>query len=79
MNVIACVLMDLLGPGGAGGQDAGRSVPSRAGGRVCACGHPRQAHQHYRRGTDCAMCSCQRYRRPVRLPFSRLWRELRRD
>ena len=31
-------------------------------GRTCACGHAKKAHQHYRRGTDCAMCSCSLYR-----------------
>jgi hypothetical protein len=30
--------------------------------RFCACGHDRQAHRHYRRGTDCALCDCQRWR-----------------
>ncbi len=29
------------------------------------CGHGRQAHQHYRRGTDCALCDCDRYRRSL--------------
>ncbi|MEU2349050.1 hypothetical protein [Modestobacter sp. NPDC049651] len=38
-----------------------------AGVTVCACGHERVAHQHYRRGTDCALCSCARYRRRFRL------------
>jgi hypothetical protein len=33
-------------------------------GRTCSCGHGKPAHQHYRRGTDCAMCSCARYTRP---------------
>jgi hypothetical protein len=34
--------------------------------RRCRCGHPRAAHEHYRRGTDCALCgpdACPRYRR----------------
>lgn len=22
----------------------------------CACGHPREAHEHYRRGTECSIC-----------------------
>lgn len=35
-----------------------------ASGRTCSCGHGKQAHKHYRRGTDCAMCSCARYARP---------------
>jgi len=33
--------------------------------RPCGCGHGRDAHEHYRRGTDCALCSCSRYRRPL--------------
>ncbi len=31
--------------------------------KPCVCGHGRQAHEHYRRGKDCALCSCARYRR----------------
>ncbi len=27
-----------------------------------ACAHAKQAHLHYRRGTDCALCACGRYR-----------------
>jgi hypothetical protein len=23
---------------------------------VCACGHPQEAHEHYRRGSDCGIC-----------------------
>ena len=34
-----------------------------AGGAVCRCGHPRDAHEHYRRGTECALCvECPRFR-----------------
>jgi hypothetical protein len=33
-------------------------------GPLCTCGHGRQAHQHYRRGTDCALCACAGFRRP---------------
>jgi hypothetical protein len=29
----------------------------------CTCGHPREAHEHYRRGTDCSACLCPRYDR----------------
>ena len=49
---------------GAGG-DAGR--------KACTCGHGKEAHQHYRKGTDCALCSCPRYDRPFsrRLGFRR--------
>jgi hypothetical protein len=25
---------------------------------ICACGHERDLHEHYRRGTDCALCDC---------------------
>ncbi len=42
-----------------------------ADGRSCGCGHGRQAHEHYRRGTDCALCACARYRRPRFRLFSR--------
>jgi hypothetical protein len=38
---------------------------------VCVCGHDRSAHEHYRAGTDCALCeSCNRFR-PAR---SRRWK-----
>ncbi len=30
----------------------------------CRCGHGRDAHEHFRRGTDCAGCDCARFRRP---------------
>jgi hypothetical protein len=33
----------------------------------CLCGHPRSAHEHYRRGSDCGICGvtkCATYRRP---------------
>lgn len=33
----------------------------------CKCGHPRQAHEHYRPGTSCSLCGCKRYR-PTRKP-----------
>lgn len=32
----------------------------RTGG--CRCGHDRAAHAHYRRGADCALCGCGRFR-----------------
>ncbi|NEM05962.1 hypothetical protein [Geodermatophilus normandii] len=32
---------------------------------TCGCGHAKPAHEHYRRGTDCAFCDCARYRRPL--------------
>ena len=31
--------------------------------RACTCGHPYAAHQHYRSGSECSICSdCHRYR-----------------
>lgn len=29
----------------------------------CRCGHSRQTHEHYRQGSDCAVCGCPRWRR----------------
>jgi hypothetical protein len=29
---------------------------------TCRCGHHREDHQHYRRGADCALCTCTRFR-----------------
>lgn len=23
---------------------------------MCTCGHPREAHEHFRRGTECSIC-----------------------
>jgi hypothetical protein len=40
---------------------AGPGVPDA--GPACTCGHGRQAHEHYRRGSDCALCDCARFRR----------------
>ncbi|WP_205472207.1 hypothetical protein [Nocardioides sp. SYSU D00038] len=34
---------------------------------TCRCGHASEAHQHYRRGTDCAACECRRFRMTVTL------------
>ena len=28
----------------------------------CRCGHLRNAHQHYRSGSDCGLCGCPRFR-----------------
>jgi hypothetical protein len=36
-------------------KPAGHSVP-------CACGHDHAAHQHYRYGSECALCECPRWR-----------------
>lgn len=44
----------------------------------CACGHAREAHEHYRRGSDCGACGaqvCGRFRPeggPVRKMFRRI-------
>ncbi len=27
----------------------------------CRCGHDREAHEHYRRGSDCCQCDCRRW------------------
>jgi hypothetical protein len=31
--------------------------------RFCRCGHGFEAHEHYRQGSDCALCKCPRWRR----------------
>jgi hypothetical protein len=37
-----------------------------SGGAACSqCGHAKQAHQHYRSGTDCSLCSCPRFHRSL--------------
>lgn len=38
-------------------------------GRSCVCGHGRDAHEHYRKGTDCALCACTRYTSRFRSRF----------
>ena len=30
---------------------------------LCVCGHRRNAHRHYRHGSDCGLCECVRWRR----------------
>jgi len=42
--------------------------------RPCRCGHQKDAHEHYRRGTDCAACSCAAFhgRLVVTLSFGRV-------
>lgn len=32
-------------------------------GVACVCGHGRSSHEHHRRGKDCGLCDCQRFRR----------------
>jgi hypothetical protein len=39
----------------------------RENSKACNCGHEGVAHEHYRRGSDCAfrdVCGCVRYRSP---------------
>ena len=37
---------------------------------ACRCGHDREAHEHYRRGSECALCDCERWN-PPRWPWRR--------
>lgn len=55
-------------PTGGADRPANGAERLASGDRACVCGHPRSAHLHYRRGSDCAVCGpdvCPRYR-PVR-------------
>jgi hypothetical protein len=39
--------------------------PERTSRRLlCSCHHGRDAHRHYRRGSDCAVCTCPRWSPP---------------
>lgn len=38
-------------------------IAGQFGAAVCACGHSKEAHEHYRTGSDCSGCECRRYRR----------------
>jgi hypothetical protein len=38
-------------------------APPTPMGPLCTCGHGRTAHEHHRRGMDCALCECGSYRR----------------
>lgn len=40
---------------------------------LCKCGHDRSAHEHYRGGTDCALCECNRFRGPDPLRAAWQW------
>jgi hypothetical protein len=31
--------------------------------QLCTCAHAREAHDHYRSGSDCGMCDCFRFDR----------------
>lgn len=41
----------------------------------CRCGHEREAHEHFRRGSDCALCPperpCDRFRPTTRWAWLR--------
>ena len=43
----------------------------------CRCGHAHLAHEHYRKGTDCALCVCERFR--FESSLGRRTRRLRRN
>jgi len=43
----------------------GDGSPDRAAGPLCRCGHRKLAHEHYRTGTDCALCDCRKFRRAL--------------
>jgi hypothetical protein len=38
------------------------AAADQCSGPRCTCGHGKRAHQHYRRGSDCALCACRRFR-----------------
>lgn len=39
-------------------MDATTEVPAEIPGEpICGCGHQKSAHEHYRRGSDCALCA----------------------
>jgi hypothetical protein len=44
---------------------AAATAAARTTGRSCRCGHGKQAHEHHRRGTDCGLCTCARFSRPL--------------
>jgi hypothetical protein len=44
---------------------AGPDEPAQNMGKPCLCGHGKLAHEHYRKGADCALCDCRRYRRSL--------------
>jgi hypothetical protein len=43
-----------------GKASAGKVIPLRRR-LLCRCGHDRDAHRHYRPGSDCALCECRRW------------------
>lgn len=53
-------------------------VRGGAGARSCRCGHERELHEHYRRGTDCASCDCERFRARTSNPVAAVVAAVRR-
>ena len=39
----------------------GDAAVTRRSGPACTCGHAKDVHEHYRAGSDCALCACTRY------------------
>lgn len=39
------------------------AVPASEDSVTCVCGHQQAAHEHYRPGSDCALCDCPRFRK----------------
>ncbi len=48
-----------------------KTPPPEPAGAPCSCGHGKQAHEHYRAGSDCALCDCGRFHRSLRARFRR--------
>lgn len=46
-------------------REVAGAVPGPVAGPSCNCGHGKQAHEHYRRGSDCALCGCGKFSRPL--------------
>ncbi len=44
-------------------DDVRRKAPRNGRAQLCTCAHAREAHDHYRSGSDCGMCSCFRFDR----------------
>ena len=40
-----------------------RKAPRKSRTQLCTCAHAREAHDHYRSGSDCGMCDCFRFDR----------------
>jgi hypothetical protein len=47
-----------------------------SGPATCRCGHNRQAHLHYRPGSECAACDCARFAVEQRVPVPQ-WASVR--